>query len=126
MEIEIDMNNILPVYEQIVQQVTQGILRGTLPPGHSLPSIRQLASDLGLNHNTVARAYKLLESRHIIQTAGRRGTFVHKKAAQHIARNNNQNAQLLLDELVTEFRAAGIAKSDIHALLHKQLNQLEG
>lgn len=66
----------LPVYEQIREQIVRMIAAGTLRPGHRLPTIRQLATDLGLAKGTVARAYELLESDSVIETLGRRGSFV--------------------------------------------------
>lgn len=125
MEIEIDTNNILPVYEQIVQQVTRGVLSGRLTAGYRMPSVRQLASDLMLNPNTVAKAYRQLESQHVLLTAGRRGSFIHNKAVIHIAQNHSQDAQFQLDQLLTSFRVRGIPKADIYALLNQQLTQLE-
>lgn len=125
MDIEIDINSPMPVYEQLAQQVIQGVLRGTLSAGDGMPSIRQLASDLELNHNTVAKAYKQLESQHVLLTAGRKGTFIHDKAAMQITQNNSQGAQFQLDELVTSFTAKGMSASDIRVLLTKQLQKLK-
>ena len=65
-----------PPFEQIRRQVAAGAADGTLAPGHKLPTVRQLAADLGLAANTVARAYRELESDGVIQTHGRRGTFI--------------------------------------------------
>ncbi len=65
-----------PPFEQIRRQVAAGATSGALPPGHKLPTVRQLAADLGIAANTVARAYRELESDGVIQTFGRRGTFI--------------------------------------------------
>ena len=126
MDIEIDIDSPMPVYEQLAQQIIQGVLGGTLSAGDAMPSIRQLASDLELNHNTVAKAYKQLESQHVLLTAGRKGTFIHEKAAMQITKNNSQGAEFQLDELVASFKAKGMSASDIHALLTKQLQKLKG
>lgn len=125
MEIELNTESAVPVYEQIVQRITRGVLSGELPPGYSLPSIRQLASDLELNHNTVAKAYRLLESQHIILTAGRKGTFIHEKAAGNLKKNARQEAEFQLEELVASFREKGMAVSAIRELFEKQLSQLQ-
>ena len=89
MKIRIDIANAQPVYEQIVQRVEQAILGGELAPGKPLPPIRQLANDLELNPNTVARAYRQLERNHIVATAGRRGTFVDPDALEHLVEKPN-------------------------------------
>ena len=118
---EIDIDSPVPAYDQIVQQIKQGILDGTLSAGNSLPAIRQLANDLELNPNTVAKAYKLLEIQRVIRTAGRKGTFVEKNAAQYIERNTSQEAQYQLDELVTSFQNNGMSIAGICGLLENQL-----
>src|SRR4051794_41480712 len=81
MEINIVTSSPEPVYEQIVRQVQHGVAEGELKPGDPLPTVRQLADDLQINRNTVARAYKILEDRGVILTAGRRGPFLREGAA---------------------------------------------
>jgi len=61
--------------------VEQAVGRGALPPGESLPPLRELAGELGVNPNTVAAAYRLLRDRGVIETAGRRGSRVRARPA---------------------------------------------
>ena len=63
-------------YEQVCRQIAAGAASGTLAAGHKLPTVRQLATDLGLATNTVAKAYRALETDGVIETHGRRGTFI--------------------------------------------------
>lgn len=65
-----------PPYEQIRSQIAAMIVAGHLPPGHALPTIRDLAGDLRIAPGTVTRAYKELESEGLVVMAGRRGTIV--------------------------------------------------
>ena len=76
MIIAVDPGRPLPVYEQVREQVVRMVAAGTLRPGTRLPTIRQLALDLGLAKGTVAKAYELLESDSVIETRGRKGSFV--------------------------------------------------
>lgn len=76
MIIAVDPALALPVYEQVREQVVRMVAAGTLQPGVRLPTIRQLALDLGLSKGTVAKAYELLESDSVIETRGRKGSFV--------------------------------------------------
>lgn len=76
MIIAVDPDRALPVYEQVREQVARMVAAGTLGPGVQLPTIRQLAHDLGLAKGTVAKAYELLESDSVIETRGRKGSFV--------------------------------------------------
>jgi DNA-binding transcriptional regulator YhcF (GntR family) len=66
----------VPAFEQLRTQVAAMVVTGELEPGEKLPTVRQLARDLGLAANTVARAYRELEADEVISTQGRRGTFV--------------------------------------------------
>ena len=63
MEITIDIDNPVPQFEQLIEQIKAAVTAGVLKPGDALPSIRQLANDLDLNSKTVAKAYKLLDTR---------------------------------------------------------------
>jgi DNA-binding transcriptional regulator YhcF (GntR family) len=65
-----------PLFDQLRNQIIEAIRAGILPPGARLPTVRELAADLGLAVNTVARAYRELESAGIVETRGRFGTFV--------------------------------------------------
>lgn len=125
MELEIDINNPTPVYQQIIDQVMAGLLSIALVGGDPLPTIRQLANDLGLNPNTVAKAYKQLESQRIIQTARRAGTFVHEDAYQNCISANHQGAQSQLGNLIVTFRNRGLSDNDIAGLLKAKIKQLK-
>jgi DNA-binding transcriptional regulator YhcF (GntR family) len=74
--LEVDPASAVPPYEQVRQGVTALVLGGALQAGARLPSIRQLADDLGLAGGTVARAYRELEADGIVTTRGRHGTVV--------------------------------------------------
>lgn len=76
MIVEVDASSPVPPYRQLHDQITAMIVAGTLPEGHRLPSIRQLAGDLELAPGTVARAYRQLETAGWVVAAGRRGTRV--------------------------------------------------
>ena len=72
----IDPSSPTPAYEQIRNQVVAAIADGSLRPGTRLPTVRQLAGDLGLAANTVARAFRELETEGHVATRGRNGTVV--------------------------------------------------
>ena len=76
MEIEVEFQSGIPLYVQIVHQLQDLIKEGDLPPGDQLPTTRQLAVKLGINFNTVARAYRMLDREGLISTQPGRGTFV--------------------------------------------------
>ena len=76
MEIEIEFQSGVPLYEQIAHQVLVLIEAGVLNPGDQLPTTRELAVKLNINFNTVARAYRMLDQGEIISTQHGRGTFI--------------------------------------------------
>ena len=76
MRIRIDPASAVPPYEQVRGQLARMIGDGRLPVGTRLPAVRQLATDLGLAVNTVARAYRELEGAGLVETRGRHGTVV--------------------------------------------------
>lgn len=73
---QLDFRSGVPIYEQIVAHVRQQIESGTLQPGDQLPTVRQLALELRVNFNTVARAYRLLDEAGLISTQQGRGTYI--------------------------------------------------
>ncbi|GAA4996213.1 GntR family transcriptional regulator [Kitasatospora paranensis] len=76
MQLTIDHTAATPPYEQVRSQIAEGARSGALPVGLKLPTVRALAEELGLAANTVARAYRELESDGVVETHGRRGTLI--------------------------------------------------
>lgn len=74
--VRIDQRASGALFDQLRTQIIDGVRDGRLPPGTRLPTVRELAGQLGLAVNTVARAYRELESSGILETRGRFGTFV--------------------------------------------------
>lgn len=110
--ITLDSNNAAPAYDQIREQIVGLVRIGDLLPGHRLPSIRQLAGDLGIAPGTVARAFTELESAGFI-TTGRTGTFIRhgqtapeplRTAADKLA-HSSRTAGLTLDDAIAALRA---------------------
>ncbi|MGW7364860.1 GntR family transcriptional regulator [Streptomyces sp. NPDC054841] len=76
LKIVIDTDSASAPYEQLRSQISAQARSGRLPVGYKLPTVRGLAEELGLAANTVAKAYRALESDGVIETRGRNGTFV--------------------------------------------------
>ncbi|MGW7055048.1 GntR family transcriptional regulator [Streptomyces sp. NPDC054887] len=76
LNISVDADSGTAPYEQLRTQIAEQARAGELPVGYRLPTVRGLAEDLGLAANTVAKAYRALESDGVIETRGRNGTFV--------------------------------------------------
>ena len=76
MIIKINQRSEIPLYLQLRNQIVTGIGKGALKPGESLPTVRQLATDLGINSMTVSKAYQLLKAEGFLETDRRRGSVV--------------------------------------------------
>ena len=113
MRIQINNNLSTPLFKQLIDQIKKAVMDGLLKPGDSLPSIRQLANDLELNHNTVAKAYRILERDSVIQTKGYRGTSIHGDAKQNSTVDLNDSITTKLNETIKSLRESGATDSEI-------------
>lgn len=101
--LKIRIDDSAPPYEQVRAQLSEQARAGVLPVGYRLPTVRGLAESLGLAANTVAKAYRALESDGVIETRGRNGTFV--AAAGSAA---ERGAALAAQEYVERVRRLGL------------------
>ncbi|MGA8532905.1 MAG: GntR family transcriptional regulator, partial [Candidatus Tumulicola sp.] len=82
----VDSRSGVPIYLQIIEQIKRSVALGILQAGEQLPTVKQLALDLTINPNTVARAYRDLERDSVIETAPGRGSFVRTDGAAESAK----------------------------------------
>jgi len=113
MEISIDERLPEPVFSQLITQIREAVKSGALKPGTPLPTIRQLASDLQINPNTVAKAYGLLERDALIETRGRKGSFVHPNGKRHSKVDLGSQATSILAQSIASLRDLGLTDSEI-------------
>ena len=113
MEIVIDISHSQPVFNQLIIQIREAIQANQLKSGDPLPAIRQLANDLGVNHNTVAKAYRIMERDGLILTRGYRGTVVHPEAKANSQRDLNAWIRERVEKMVEELRDEGATDSEI-------------
>jgi len=113
MQIQINIDDPVPQFAQLITQIKNAVQEGKLSPGDALPSIRQLANDLGLNNKTVAKAYSLLERDSVIQTKGYRGTYIHANAKENAAFDLNAWVRNEISNSIKACREAGATDSEI-------------
>ena len=104
--LRVDVKSGRPLFDQLRTQVIDGVRSGALPPGTRLPTVRELAGQLGVATNTVARAYRELELAAIVETRGRFGTFISRVDPTDAA------MAAAAKEYVEVARALGLTKSD--------------
>ena len=122
MEIIINTSDSVPLFAQLIDQIKKAVLNDQLSPGSALPSIRQLANDLDLNNNTVAKAYRFLERDSVIQTKGYRGTFIHPDAKANSTVDLNALVVSKLSETIKAFRELDVTDSEIRIAFGNVMN----
>ena len=110
-----------PPYAQVRSQMLDAIATGALPAGTRLPTIRQLAGDLGLANNTVARAYRELLADGVLESRGRRGTYVRDQATDVVPDARSQRLDELARHYVDGARAIGVPSDEIIGALNRTL-----
>ncbi|MCA9099675.1 MAG: GntR family transcriptional regulator [Planctomycetales bacterium] len=122
--ITVRLDSPLPLVEQITAGVRAAIAAGELAPGDPLPTVRQLAADLGVNLNTVSRAYRELERTGLVATHRGRGTtvaaatFTPPTPKPHVRRGLAER----LRGICSDARLSGLDRNDVEQLLQQQLN----
>jgi GntR family transcriptional regulator len=113
-----------PVYEQVASQIRLLIVSGDLRPATPLPSVRQLAGNLGVNLNTIARAYRLLESESFLVIRDRAGVAV----AAPAGKIDDSTRANLLDQMratIARLRQAGMAAEELLAIVRREVSAME-
>ncbi|MCY8402226.1 GntR family transcriptional regulator [Bacillus haynesii] len=106
--IQIDPRSSTPIYEQIIQQMKELCLKGIIKPGVKLPSVRELATIIIANPNTVSKAYKELEREGIIETLRGRGTYISENAKVTLDEGKIAMIKEQLKQLIIDAHYAGI------------------
>jgi GntR family transcriptional regulator len=120
--LSIEYHSGIPVYRQIINAITSAVANGEISKGDPLPTIRNLAEDLKINPNTVAKAYRELELTGVVASAGRNGTVVtgHQKT---LPRPSPAEKKIKLKEIysraVAEARAHGISERDVAEIFNR-------
>jgi len=121
MYITIDETDRRPFYRQVVDEIKGLIARGELLEGSSLPPVRQVASDLGVNLNTVAFAYRKLQQEGLIRIKHGSGAVVTSRV---LGEKSNEHLQAQLRTALTHLVLVGLKRSEIKALVDSELNEL--
>jgi GntR family transcriptional regulator len=121
MFITIDETDRRPIYEQVVDEIKALIAAGELPQGSSLPPVRQVAADLGVNLNTIAFAYRELQKAGLIKIRHGAGAVV---VAQSISQDNEERLQAKLMPALTDLVLSGLTRAEVIAIVNNALNTL--
>lgn len=117
MIISINEMSEIPIYQQIRNQIVQGISDGRLSPGEQLPTVRGLAEEIGINSMTVNKAYSLLKQEGYIFADRRSGARVWKEFA--VTKELSEKSKELLQQIISEAKVSGMTKKEFFEICGK-------
>jgi GntR family transcriptional regulator len=112
-----------PIYRQIIEQVTIAVSSGQLREGEMMPTVRALAEELTLNHNTIAKAYRELEREGIIGSQSTRGMFVQPRGHVLPWPERRRRMGPAIQALLGEAFLLGLTDDEVIGLVKDALNQ---
>lgn len=119
MFLEIDFKSDLPIYEQIRRGIIIGLAKGHINPGDKLPSVREMAENIGINLHTVNKAYKLLEADGVITMDRRYGSLISENINPMEA-YDEEKIELELDLLLAIAKLKGLSREDFIKIINKK------
>ena len=120
--LHLDFRSGLPIYIQIMNQIESQVLGGTLKPGDQLPTVRAMASELRVNFNTVARAYRLLDEARIISTQQGRGTYITEIPPPNVTEQlRKESLEALTRRFLSEAMRLDFTRVEINQMVDDQL-----
>lgn len=114
--IQVDLRSRTPIYEQLFENIRRLILEGQFKEDEKMPSVRELASLLTINPNTIQKAYKALEREGFIYSVSGRGNFV-KGLEGQVLNQEKAHAMEVLTEAVQEARLLKVSKKEVVMLI---------
>lgn len=118
LDINLDYQSRIPIYEQIVNNIEKYVAVGILREKSQIPSIRELANNLGNNPNTVKKAYDILENKGVIMTISTKGTFISNNTKMVLENKIDKEINLIKDK-IRELENMGISKKEIMERIEK-------
>jgi GntR family transcriptional regulator len=119
MQIQIQAQGGVPIYVQVMQQIKYLVASGRLQPGDELPSIRTLAEQLIVNPNTIARAYRELETAGVVEKRRTAGTFVAEAGSPLARKERLRLLRQRIDQLLVEAFQMGFALDEVLKLVEQ-------
>ena len=123
--IMVDLRSRTPIFEQIINSVRDLVIKGLLSPDENLPSVRALAAELGINPNTIQKAYGELERQGVIYSLSGRGNFVASDVSSLVS-SHKEDLLCAIEQSVLAAADSGISDDEILAAVSKLLNNRGG
>jgi len=122
---KINQYSSMPIYQQLIQQIKEAVLKGILQPGDKLPSVRELSVHLTINPNTIQKSYQELERQKVIETLRGKGTFI---STHYKPREDDERLNLLKENLrniLVDACYLGLNKSKILEMMAQLMEELK-
>lgn len=126
MFIQINFESDVPIYEQLKNQIIIGIAKKELAPGDRLPSVRKLASDIGINLHTVNKAYKQLEEKGFLIIHRQKGVIINPDGPPKADETYTKTLKETLLPMIAELELRGIDKKHLLSIINEIYEQLGG
>ncbi len=114
-----------PLYKQVVEQIATAIARGQLSPGDKLPAVRNLAAELVVNPNTIAKAYTILEQQGLVATKTGAGTFINNPQARDYDSFQLNVINERLDNAISQLVNTGLSRQQILDMFADRLKKFQ-
>ncbi|WP_335872297.1 GntR family transcriptional regulator [Bacillus sp. 2205SS5-2] len=126
MFIQIEPQSDVPIYAQVQNGIMEGIVRGELKPGDTLPSVRALAGDLGVNMHTVNKSYHELENKGVIKIVPKSGAIISSSYEEGVTGERIEQLSQNLRPLLAESLAYGLDEKQIQDLVSSIIKKVKG
>lgn len=123
--VEIDPRDPTPLYAQLERGIRVAIATGRLKPGDQLPTVRQLAVDLRVNANTVAKVYLTLERDGVVTTKRGVGTFITESQPRETSASRERQLKAITERFLTESTALGFTPREVARYLAQRIKEGE-
>ena len=125
MYLQIDPSDGNPIYLQIIEQVKKAIALGVFEVGKPIPTIREIALELTVNPNTVAKAIKELEREGFLKTYVGKGSFVTEKSSEINKKEGTEKVMKIIEQFIKDAEWLGLDKNNVMKLLEEKWNEKE-
>ncbi len=126
MALTVDSKDATPIYAQLERAIRLAIATGQMTPGEQLPTVRQLAVDLRINANTVARVYLALEREGVVETRRGVGTFIIQAAhPERSILERDKQLNTVVDRFITEAASIGVSPREAAKVLARRIKKGE-
>ncbi|MFN6129487.1 MAG: GntR family transcriptional regulator [Planctomycetota bacterium] len=124
--ITVSLNSSIPLQDQLVAELRRLLATGKLSIGDELPPVRQLANDLGINLNTVARAYRELTDAGLLTSVRGRGTVVVGTTERPRGKPGEERKRIehVLGAALADAKIAGFSESEARAMIERQIERI--